>query len=184
MDATAGLVYVFASNDGSVACAGGTPCSVVYRLATNFAAGTTGSKVSVGRGSTGATPTPLYVGAFDSAYQNSANATGTLYVCANPQGNATLYQVAISAGVLGAVNAGPVVSTNHQECSPVTDISNPNASGGSTEWVFLGVHNKGTPTACGGIGCLMNFRDTPWLASWAYSVGESEPCLIDWQNRA
>lgn len=171
VDATAGVVYVFASNDGSTACTGGA-CAVVYRLTTGFAAGTTGSKVAIGGGSPGLTPTPQYDGDFDSTYLNSPTATGNIYVCGNPQGNATLYQVSIVAGVLGTVNTGPVLTTAHQTCSPVTDFLNPNASGGATEWIFLSVQNTGVPSACGGQGCIMNFRDTPWNASSTYSVGQ------------
>ena len=48
VDSTAGLVYVFASSDGTGSCTGGADCSAVYELAISFPAGGTGSEVVVG----------------------------------------------------------------------------------------------------------------------------------------
>jgi hypothetical protein len=170
VDSTAGLAYVFASNDGSTACAGG-PCAAVYRFASGFAAGTAGAKVTVGASS--ATPEPLYVGALDSAYESSTDAAGNLYVCGNTGGDPTLYQVQItSGGVLGTVVAGPVLSGSNTGCSPVTHVLNPSATGGATEFIFASVQTNGTPTSCAGGGCIMNFKDTPWQALTVYTVGQ------------
>jgi hypothetical protein len=170
VDSTAGLAYVFASNDGSTACAGG-PCAAVYRFASGFAAGTAGAKVTVGASS--ATPEPLYVGALDSAYESSVDAAGNLYVCGNTGGPPTLYQVQItSGGVLGAVVAGPVLSGSNTGCSPVTHVLNPNVTGGATEFIFASVQTNGTSTPCAGGGCIMNFKDTPWQALTVYTVGQ------------
>ena len=110
--------------------------------------------------------------AFDSTYKNSANATGNLYVCGNTGGTPTIYQVAIADGVPGTVNAGPVLSTSTTPCSPVTDVLNSNASGGATEWIFASAEAGGVSTACASGGCLLNFKDTPWLALNAYTVGQ------------
>ena len=106
VDSTAGLVYVFASSDGTGSCTGGADCSAVYELAISFPAGGTGSEVVVGDSTvSGTLPNPMYIGAFDSAYENSVNATGSLYVCGNTGGTPTLYQVAIHSGVLGTVGS-------------------------------------------------------------------------------
>ncbi len=45
--------------------------------------------------------TPQYNGAFDHNYINAATPTGNMYVCGNPGGNPTLYQIPISASVMG-----------------------------------------------------------------------------------
>jgi hypothetical protein len=173
VDSTAGLVYVFASSDGTGSCTGGADCSAVYELSTTFPAGAAGSEVVVGDSTvSGSLPNPLYVGDFDSAYENSVNATGSLYVCGNTGGTPTLYQVAIHSGVLGTVNAGPVLSNSAAPCSPVTDVLNPNTPGGPTEWIFASAEADGVSSGCSGGGCVMNFKNTPWLASTAYSVGQ------------
>ena len=79
VDSTHGLVYVFASSDGSAACAGGIDCSAVYQLSTSFTGGTAGTEVTVGNSVVQGSltpPNPMYAGAFDSAYYNSVNAHG------------------------------------------------------------------------------------------------------------
>ena len=165
VDSTAGLAYVFAANDGAASAA-------VYRFASGFAGGTAGAKVTVGASS--ATPAPLYEGALDSAYENSANAAGNLYVCGHTSGRPSLYQVQITpGGVLGTVTIGPVLTTAATGCSPVTDILNPNATGGATEYIFAGVqaNGRGNPCAAAG-GCVMNFKATPWQPLTAYTAGQ------------
>jgi hypothetical protein len=175
VDSIAGLVYVFAPSDGSGSCSGGADCTAVYQLTTTFPAGDTGSEVKVGASTVEpATPSPVHIGAFDSTYEISGNATGHLYVCGNTGGPPILYQVAIGAGILGTVNPGPVLSTSipPTPCSPVTDILNPNASGGPTEWIFASTQTGGASSACASGGCIFNFKDTPWLPSTAYAVGQ------------
>jgi hypothetical protein len=173
VDSTAGLVYVFVSSDHSGLCAGGANCTRVYQLTTSFAAGTTGNEVKAGASTTtGTTPNPLYIGAFDSTYENSANATGNLYVCGDTGGKPTLYRIPIKAGAMSAAATGPALASATTPCSPVTDILNPNASGGATEFLFASAQASGTATVCAAGGCLMNFTDTPWLASTNYSVGQ------------
>jgi hypothetical protein len=178
VDSTAGLVYVFAPSDGSGACAVGATlydCSGVFELTTTFLAGAIGSEAIVGSSTVEpATPSPMYIGAFDSTYENSVNATGALYVCGNTGGDPVLYRVAIQAGVMVTNTPGPVLSTSFTPtpCSPVTDVLNPNVSGGATEWMFASVQNGGASTACASGGCIFNFKDTPWLPRTAYSVGQ------------
>ena len=173
VDSTAGKVYVFSSSDGSTACAGAKPCAAVYLFASNFAAGTTGSKVLVGVSKTGLpNPNPLYAGGVDSAYQTSANATGNLYVCGNTAGPPILYQIPVTAGVFGTVVAGPQLSSVTTGCSPVTDIPNPNAGVGGSEWIFASAQSGGTGNSCAGGGCILNFKVQPWKPSTAYAVGQ------------
>ena len=183
VDSVAEVVYVFSSADGSAGCAGGADCSAVFTLPVNFASGAVGSKTVVGASTKFGTavPKPLYIGAVDNAYQNSVSATGNLWVCGNTGGLPTLYKVAITSGALGTVTAGPVLANSTRACSPVTDVLNPNVPGGATEWVYASVRadgasgNAGTfaaPRVCAPIGCITNFKDTPWSASTAYVVGQ------------
>lgn len=176
VDSSAGLVYVFASSDGSGSCNGGADCTAVYQLTTSFIAGDIGSEAVVGASTlSGSPPSPLYIGALDSTYENSVvPPTGNLYVCGNTGGPPVLYQVSIAAGAMnGLGTAGPVLSTSAiTPCSPVTDIPNLNATGGATEWIFAGAENGGASSRCSAGGCVFNFKDTPWKASTAYSVGQ------------
>ena len=93
VDASAELVYVFSSSDGSTACAGGAACAAVYQFGVDFTGATFGTKVTVGASTlSGSAPNPLYLGAFDSTYKNSVNATGNLYVCGDTGGFPALFQ--------------------------------------------------------------------------------------------
>jgi hypothetical protein len=173
VDSAAEVVYVFASSDGSGSCVGGADCTAVYQLAADFAGGDLGSEAVVGNSTVEpAAPSPMYIGAFDSTYENSANATGNLYVCGNTGGDPTLYQVPIAAGAFGTVNTGPALSTGTTPCSPVTDLLNPNASGGSTERIFVSAETSGVSSGCSAGGCIFNFKDTPWLPKTSYTVGQ------------
>jgi hypothetical protein len=169
VDVTSELVYVFAPSDGSGGCPigiGGADCTAVYQLAAGFLDGDTGTEAVVGSSTIEpAVPSPMYIGGFDSAYENSPNATGNLYVCGNTGGPPVLYQVPVSAGAFGTVNSGPLLSTDTTPCSPVTDVPNPNASGGATEWIFASVQTGGVTSGCAAGGCIFNFKDTPWTAS-------------------
>jgi len=173
VDSTAGRVYVFSSSDGSTACPGATPCSAVNQFATNFAANNTGTRARVGTSRVAPpNPNPMFEGGFDAKYQASANATGNLYVCGNTGGVPTLYQIPINAGTMGTVVTGPTLTGATTGCSPVTDISNPNATGGATEWIFASVQASGSGNVCGGGGCIMNFESTQWIPSHAYAIGD------------
>ncbi len=173
VDSTAGKVYVFSSSDGTTNCPGTTPCSAVYLFGTGFLAGNTGTKAVVGASvSFPPNPSPLFEAGFDSKYLASANATGNIYVCGNTGGPPILYQIPINAGTMGTVVAGPVLSNATTGCSPVTDISNPNATGGTTEWIFASAQASGLGNSCASGGCVMNFENTPWLPSHGYTVGQ------------
>ena len=172
VDSTVGKVYVFSSSDGTTNCAG-APCAAVFQLATTFGAGTTGPEVSVGVSQAAPpNPNPMFEGGFDSTYLASANSTGNVYVCGNTGGAPTLYRIPVNAGTMAAAVPGPALSGAATGCSPVTDFSNPNATGGTTEWIFAGVQASGLGDSCGSAGCLMNFVNTPWLPSHAYTVGQ------------
>ena len=82
----------------------------------------------------------MYGGAFDHNYFTSTDNSGNMYVCGNPGGEPTLYQIPIAAGVISTAKAGPVLSTTGSTtCSPVTDIYNPTVTGAGLpeEWVFV-----------------------------------------------
>ena len=174
VDSTAQVVYVFAASDGSGGCVGGSDCSAVYELPTNFPSGSIGGEAVVGASTfPPATPEPLYIGGFDSTYLNSANSTGNLYVCGNTGGPPVLYQIAIAAGTMNGLGTPlAVISNATTPCSPVTDLMNPNVSGGPAEFLFASVQTQGVSSACSNGGCVFHFKDTPWQPSTAYTVGQ------------
>ena len=120
-------------------------------------------------------PNPLYIGAFDNEYESSLDPPSrNLYVCGNTGANPVLYRIPIAAGIFGTVVpiAAPTPAADSPACSSVTNVTNPNASVGTAEWVFFSVQNNGLPTLCGGIGCALNFVDLPWQATTPYNVGQ------------
>jgi hypothetical protein len=168
IDSSIGSVYVFSSQDGPASATAG-----VFQLSTGFTGGTTGSETTIGSATGGVTP--QYNGAFDHNYINSANSTGNLYVCGNPGGNPTVYQVSVNAGVIGGAKVGPVLSgTNPNTCSPVTDVYNAVVTGAGLpqEWIFMSVQAAGAPTPCSGFSCVMNFKVTAWQPSFLYNAGQ------------
>jgi hypothetical protein len=173
VDSTAGLVYVFATSDGKGDCAGAVDCSAVWALSTAFTANetpTTHAKVGTSTAH-GTAPSPIYIGAFDSTYENSVNATGNLYVCGNTGGKPTLYQVPVTAGAFGTVNTVTALATATTPCSPITHIVNANAAP-PAELLFASVHASGTSTACAAGGCIYNSQVAPWQRETIYAVGQ------------
>ena len=172
VDSTAGRVYVFSSD--STRCTGGTArCAAVYRFNTGFVAGNVGTNRAVGASQVAPpNPNPLYEGGFDSTYRASINATGNLYVCGNTAGAPTLYRIPVTGGVLGAVVPGPQLASATTGCSPVSDIPNPNATGGTAQWIFASAQNSGVGNNCAAGGCLMNFNVQPWEAATPYVIGQ------------
>jgi hypothetical protein len=174
LDATNGLIYVFASSDGSTLCTGGAACAAVYALPTNFIAGSKGQEVTIGDsvilGS--GSPNPVYVGAFDSAYINSIGASGNMYVCGNTGGPPTLYRISIAAGVMNSPAPGAPLTpaADSPGCSPVTDFVNPNSGAKSAELLFVSTRTSGWP--CSGQGCLMNYVSQPWQPLMQVSTGQ------------
>jgi len=172
VDSSNGSVYVFSSDDGNGTCTG-VDCAGVFKLSTSFPATSVGSEATVG--SSSATPNPLYLGAFDSTYYASANATGNLYVCGNTGANPTLYQIPITAGTLptaGQPLAYLTTLASTAACSPVTDLLNPNTAGGPSERLFVSATNDGTLSACLSGACIFNLITTPWQPFTAYTVGQ------------
>lgn len=130
VDSGNGLVYVFASSDGSAACLNGADCTAVYQFSTGFAANDLGTEAIVGNSTiTGNPPSRMFEGDFDNAYYNSTSGTGNLYVCGNTGGNPTLYVVPISAGALDATGVTvATLASSTVPCSPVTNVFSPGAT--------------------------------------------------------
>jgi hypothetical protein len=175
LDITNGRLYVFSSSDGTATTCAPAACSAIFLLGTSFAAGATGTKVTVGSSVvTGSlpNPNPLYIGGFDSTYFGSVGGTGNLYVCGNTGSVPTLYRVPVAPGSFGPALAVAQVAkpATTPSCSPVTDFSNPSTSVGTAEHVYFSVQSHGLP--CANAGCIMNFVDMPWQASTHYNVGQ------------
>lgn len=179
VDSTAEVVYAFSSSDGSVAC-GGPGCGGVYIFKIAGFPGTpTEAKVGTASAAGGF---PLYEADFDSAYENSTNGTGDLYVCGGTGEDPIIYRVAVSNGT---VTSNTTIATltpagDLAQCSPISDVYNPNATNvngtvaGSTapeEWIFLGVEANGIPAGCTS-GCALGFVSLPWAADAPYVVGQ------------
>ena len=90
VDSTLGIVYVFATSDGSLGCpvgVGGFDCTAVYQTQHQFLGWRcSGSKAMVGTSTAhGTAPNPLYIGAFDSTYENSGTTPrGTFMFAGTP----------------------------------------------------------------------------------------------------
>jgi hypothetical protein len=165
LDVTSGLVYVYSAGNS-------TTSAGIFQLPTTFVAGATGSEVTIGAGSLGGPP--VYDGDFDNAYLSSS-ATGNIYVCGNPGGKPTVYQIPVVAGAMGAAGIVSTVSTTSgRACSPLTNVYNPFISGEGipTEWVFLSVEAAGGPAGCDTFSCVMNLKTTPWLPLTVYNLGQ------------
>ena len=167
VDQTAGTVYVFAGADANVnsaasPCGAFLPCAGVFQLTTTFSNGATGTETIIGSGKE-----YMLAGSFDNAYFTSANhasPTGNLYVVGNTAGDDTLYQIPITANVMGAANTGPKVSTSFDHgqtapAMPVTEIFT-----GSKDYIFTSALSYGAPAACAPAlstqGCVMGFDVT------------------------
>jgi hypothetical protein len=132
VDSTAAKVYVFAGNDPS-------GNNGVFQFPTSFTTGS-GTEVTVGGGGTGTTAYQLD-GTFDNTYYTSSNSStpsGDLYVCGTGA-PATLYQIAISSGVMGTVTTGPTLADSgyYGRCSPVTEFFNTSSPTSATGTVTL-----------------------------------------------
>jgi hypothetical protein len=124
LDPTAGEVYAFSG----VNPAGD---SAVYQLPTSFTSATTLVDETTGAGAT-SDDAFVFSGALDNRYytsSNSASPTGNLYVCASGLGG-TLYQIPITANVMGTPVAGPTLTDagHFGRCSEFTEFLNSNAT--------------------------------------------------------
>jgi hypothetical protein len=170
LDASAGMVYVYVSNDSGVGGANTNHSAVFQFPVATFAGGATGSKVQVGDSSGNLR---LYSGDFDNTYWNSAGGTaGFLYVCgyqaAPLTGNQvpTLWQIPMAGGTMGVPVPGPALTTavvNGTSCSPVVEVFNPTPG---KDWIFMSVVNNSLQAGvinCGSAvaaGCIMSFDVT------------------------
>jgi hypothetical protein len=121
-------------------------------IETNTALGssTVGQVIAnIGIGGNSAGGTPIHSGAFDQAYLNSVDGTGHLYVCGkDPNGNSrpAIFKLNINAGILNTNLTGTIMlgltDTSTEDCSPVTEIVNPNVTGGPKEWIFFSFGNN------------------------------------------
>jgi hypothetical protein len=169
VDLAAGYVYIFSSRD----TAGTNAAVYAFRTSdfpTTVSDGTVGTPTAAGS----AVGNPLYEPGFDSTYWNSSDATGNLYVCGRTGGAPILYRLPITAGTFGTATAIATLTpgVDHEACSPVTDIYNPNASTGPVETVFFSVINDAHPTPCANGGCAMSFVDLQWQPTTSYNVGQ------------
>jgi hypothetical protein len=156
VDPVAAMAYVAAGSDGAFGGSCGLACSAVFQFATNFAAGNGGSEAKVGTSSFGGAQ--MFTGDFDNIYFTSANSvspTGSLYVCGNTGGDATIYRIPITNNSMGAPVAGPVLTSATATCSPITEADN-----GSTDLIFVNVEGSGNLGSCGGGGCVISFTVT------------------------
>jgi hypothetical protein len=127
VDSNAGMAYVFVQRDNAT-----TANNAVYQFPTSF---TTGSGTETTIGVFGATTEPVLSGALDNIYfnsestcENSCTPTGNLYAAGRTTASATLYQIPITANVMGAANAGPVIGDPSfpGRTSPITEFFNSN----------------------------------------------------------
>ncbi|MDP9340275.1 MAG: hypothetical protein M3P45_15550 [Acidobacteriota bacterium] len=172
VDAQAGRAYVVVYCNTGKTCAnptGQAGTGAIYQFSTSFAAANAGL-VSKTFGTATIKTQKLYSGAFDNIYFSSANSTGNFYFCGMSSGTADrpqLYQVPITANVMGTPVAGPEVASGIAGvgvgCSPVTEILN-----GTTDLIFLSNQANNVtaaPIACpSGSGCIMSFNVTSGAA--------------------
>jgi hypothetical protein len=170
VDPSTGNVYVFVRGDSAV---GGAKRAGVCQFTTTFVAGSTctvagGNEAQVSATNATLPGTRFFAGDFDNIYFSSANGTGNLYVCSNSLVGATtattVWQIPVTAGVLGTPVQGPQIATANAECSPMTEFMN-----GATDRIFVSVVASGqtlAPIGCPtNTGCIMSF-DITNPATW------------------
>ena len=167
IDLKASVVYALTANDGTN--------RAVYQFPLSFTAGATGSKVSVGLGTTNLAGDAQYIGRFDSAYRSSANSTGNLYVCGSLPGDDTsvaMWKIPITAGVMGAPVQGKTLSDTQSLCSPVSLISN-----SGNQYLYAAVPAGGNAQWCNG-ACLYMFNlnglDAGVSEQWSFTFNNSQ----------
>jgi hypothetical protein len=184
VDGGNGDVFVFVADDNNtvattttgagVSCTT-TPCQAVYRFPKTFTAGAgPDKKIVLGRGNIATTASIMYSGTFDSAYYSTR--VGNLYVCggvpgglANDATTRTLWKIPVNSGVFSAATRGPPVSTGLAgNCSPLTQIVNPNTGG---EYLYVSVPDRNniasgncivSTTTNGGCLSVFNLTGLTW----------------------
>jgi hypothetical protein len=160
VDVTTGKVYVFARADITANVTG------VYQLPIPAFADalddTSGPEVLVSNSATNPL-SAMFIGAFDEAYYDSGG-TGNLYACGTSGTVNALWQIPITAGVMGIPVLGPALTSADGTCSPITEFQN-----GSTDRIFLSITGNavtGAPIGCPFVaGCIMSF-DITNPATW------------------
>ena len=189
VDPSTGNAYVFVRGDSA---AGAAKRAAVCQFTTSFAAGATCTGAAAATLSSNNTLPALrfFAGDFDNIYYSSANGTGNLYVCGNSLVGATtataVWQIPVTAGVLGTPVEGPQIATANAECSPMTEFMN-----GATDRIFVSVAASGqtaAPIGCpANTGCIMSFditSATGWgpgtaTAATAAVAGGASGIIID-----
>lgn len=168
LDIAAQTAYAFVGADNnfqniSSPCGGARePCSGIFQLPTTFGSNAAGTEARLGNGFQF-----MLTGAFDNKFLTSTpgSPTGNLYVVGNTgNANNTLFQIPITANVMGAPVSGPAISTNFTDGSM-------QAAGMSLTEIFSNSHDYiltsaiffsglGTCTSNISLGCVMGFDVT------------------------
>jgi hypothetical protein len=182
VDPSIGNVYVFVRSDSAT---GGAKRAGVCQFTTTFAAGSTcsvagGNEAQVSSSDATAPAVRFFPGDFDNIYYSSANGTGNLYACSNDfvagAPVTSVWQIPVTAGVLGTPVQGPQIATANAECSPVTEFMN-----GATDRIFVSVVASGqtaAPIGCpSNTGCIMSF-DITNPATWGTGTATSATASV------
>jgi hypothetical protein len=161
VDSTTQEVFVFFSPNGT----NGESGQYVGQDDTKL---TVGNQVTVNMGA--GTSWRLNQGTLDNAYYTTdtglGTGTGYLYACGNNgAGNQALLQrIKVTSGILGKTldTTNWLASSATSRCSPLTEYyDTPNGSStGAVEYLFFAVEASGSPTACGGDGCVYSLTIT------------------------
>jgi hypothetical protein len=185
LDPTTGKVFVFVGDSGpaSLTVLGVARRSYVVQASENL----TGVVRLVAGGSGAA----LHTGAFDNTYLNSSPGAiaGFMYVCgkAGLTDHPALRRVRFLAdGTAQRVDLNTLQVGNNAgsagQCSPVTEIFNPNIGVG-TDLIFFSVQSGGRPAACALGGCVVSADVTTIfpgaVAAAAPETGGASGIVID-----
>jgi hypothetical protein len=167
VDSTAARAYVFVGADSGFQsaaspCGVRVACSGVFQFPTTFAAAAGGTEARTGSGYEFMLSGVLDNGYFTSS--NGASPSGNLYVVGNTgAANNTLYQVPISANILGTAKAGPALSTNLTHGYYAAGLGLTEVFTGTKDYIFTSVLLYAAPAACTSSltsGCVMGFDVT------------------------
>jgi hypothetical protein len=183
VDPSTGNVYVFLRGDNGTA--GGTKRAGVCQFSTSFAAlavctVANGNEAQVSASNATLPAVQFFGGDFDNLYYSSADGTGNLYVCGNSlEAGVTataVWQIPVTAGLLGTPVEGPQIATANNQCSPMTEFMN-----GATDRIFVSVVNHGLTTAPIGCpsntGCIMSF-DITTPAGWGLGTATAATAAV------
>jgi hypothetical protein len=179
VDSSTEKVFAFYGNDG----VGVGATTVVLQSDVTLSASVS---ASLGSG----TGHHIHAGAFDNTYLTGDGSVGRLYICGSSANSTPRIQrigftnsgrlpVSPFANPVGTMNplvdvVSVAVANASAECSPVTELFNPNAPAATQDQIFFGVQNLGRGTNCGGVGCVMsvNVTSTPATLTIANSITE------------